>query len=53
MPSYDDDQPTQQERRLIKKLVDNVEDEERIQAVTEVHKFKFKSSFSSMTFVIA
>ena len=36
MPSYDDDLPTQQEEYLLKQLVDNVEQHERIQALIEV-----------------
>ena len=36
MPSYDDDLPTQQEETLLKQLVDNVEQEQRIQALIEV-----------------
>ncbi|CAF4525251.1 unnamed protein product, partial [Rotaria socialis] len=35
MPCYDDDRPTQQEELLIRKLVDNVEQHERIQVLTE------------------
>jgi hypothetical protein len=36
MPSYDDDLPTQQEELLLKQLVDNVEQQQRIQALIEV-----------------
>ncbi len=36
MPSYDDDLPTQEEEILLKQLVDNVEQEQRIQALIEV-----------------
>ena len=36
MPSYDDDLPTQQEEILLKQLVENVEDQQRIRAIIEV-----------------
>ncbi|CAF3499298.1 unnamed protein product [Rotaria sp. Silwood1] len=36
MPSYDDDLPTQEEEILLKKLVENGEEEQRIRAVIEV-----------------
>ncbi|CAF2874751.1 unnamed protein product [Rotaria sp. Silwood2] len=36
MPSYDDDLPTQQEEYLLKQLVDNIEQQERIQALIEL-----------------
>jgi hypothetical protein len=36
MPSYDDDLPTQQEELLLKQLVDNVEQQQQIQALIEV-----------------
>ncbi|CAF1525762.1 unnamed protein product [Rotaria magnacalcarata] len=36
MPCYDDDRPTQQEELLIRKLLDNVEQHERIQVLTEL-----------------
>jgi len=36
MPSYDDDLPTQQEELLLKQLVDNVEQQQRIQALIQV-----------------
>jgi hypothetical protein len=36
MPSYDDDLPTQEEEILLKQLVDNVEQQQRIQALIEV-----------------
>ena len=36
MPSYDDDLPTEQEELLLKQLVDNVEQQQRIQALIEV-----------------
>ena len=38
MPSYDDDLPTEQEQALIKQLVDNVEQQQRIQALSEVRQ---------------
>ncbi|CAF2936242.1 unnamed protein product [Rotaria sp. Silwood2] len=36
MPSYDDDLPTQEEEILLKKLVENGEEQQRIRAITEV-----------------
>ncbi len=36
MPSYDDDLPTQQEELLLKQLIDNVEQQQQIQALIEV-----------------
>ncbi len=36
MPSYDDDLPTEQEQALLKQLMDNVEQQQRIQALIEV-----------------
>ena len=36
MPSYDDDLPTQQEELLLKQLVDNVDQQTRIQTLIEV-----------------
>jgi hypothetical protein len=36
MPSYDDDLPTQQEEILLKQLVDNVEQQQRIQSLIQV-----------------
>jgi hypothetical protein len=38
MPSYDDDLPTEQEEILLKQLVDNVEQQQRIQALIEVRE---------------
>jgi len=36
MPSYDDDLPTQQEELLLKQLVDNVEQQQRLDALIQV-----------------
>jgi hypothetical protein len=38
MPSYDDDLPTQQEELLLKQLVDNVQQPQRIQSLIEVRE---------------
>ena len=38
MPSYDDDLPTEQEEALLKQLVENTEQQPRIQALIEVSK---------------
>lgn len=43
MPSYDDDLPTKQEEILLKQLVDNVEQQQRIQALIEVIDISLKS----------
>jgi hypothetical protein len=40
MPSYDDDLPTQQEEILLKQLVENVEDQQRIRAIIEVKNYR-------------
>ena len=36
MPSYDDDLPTEEEEVLLKQLVDNSEEQQRIRAIVEV-----------------
>jgi hypothetical protein len=36
MPSYDDDLPTQQEELLLKQLGDNVEQQQRLDALIQV-----------------
>jgi hypothetical protein len=36
MPSYDDDLPTQEEELLLKQLVDNVEQQQRLDALIQV-----------------
>jgi hypothetical protein len=36
MPSYEDDLPTQQEETLLKQLIDNTEEKQRIQSLIEV-----------------
>lgn len=36
MPSYDDDLPTQDEEILLKKLLENGEEQQRIRAINEV-----------------
>ena len=40
MTSYDDDLPTQQESILLKKLIENDEDQQRIYTITEVNETK-------------
>lgn len=39
MPSYDDDLPTQQEELLLKQLLDNVDEQERLRTITKVRTF--------------
>ena len=36
MPSYDDDLPTQDEEILLKQLVENGEEQQRVRAIVEV-----------------
>lgn len=38
MPSYDDDLPTAEEEILLKKLVENGEEQQRMRAITEVNR---------------
>jgi len=38
MPSYDDDLPTPEEEILLKQLVENGEEQQRIRAIVEVKK---------------
>lgn len=36
MPSYDDDVPTQEEEILLKQLIENSDEQQRIRAIIEV-----------------
>jgi hypothetical protein len=38
MPSYDDDMPTQEEEILLKQLVENGDEQQRIRAIIQVKK---------------
>jgi len=45
MPSYDDDMPTQEEEILLKQLVENGDEQQRIRAIIQVKKNGTISNF--------
>ena len=53
MPSYDDDLPTEQEELLLKQLVENVEQQQRIEALIQVREIVAGQIMFGMLFSLA